>query len=268
MSNQEINIGLLITKYNQLLDLLQNCRHLITDELIKKYQDVFDDEGFINGKVHILFVFDLIDDLLDILKRCQEEETKQPDSEGEETKEPSKNKKNITQIGWNPNGKIYNSELERKYSTTLKNSYEKLNRVIRGEENILELTELIALLNFVKFYNSSFWKLELDKIIREYKIMGRTRKQRRESLKNIIYLKIFGKSKVTNKEELSTSNNYYFNKNRINRFNVVSKVHLIKAREIGFNNEANSVISRVENIKYYLKYLVYKNKYLKLKNKL
>jgi len=193
------------------------------------------------------------------------------------TPEPTNN---IFERGWTP-PETYSLESERDDVLNIDKAYSNLNRVIRGSKNLLSNRDLIALLNFIIHKDSPYWGRNLNNLIKTYRITGRNLRDRKKSLARRIYDLIFGKglkiTSGTNRGKFKESpRSYYFSIDRRNR--VVTDIRgrnifalldeqLDIADDMGFSKTATSVRQRIKEIKYYLKYLVYKNKYTNLKNR-
>lgn len=164
-----------------------------------------------------------------------------------------------------------------KIASNLYKAYKKLNKVIRKEENFLTDIELIILLNFILTYNNPYWKESLDKLLEDYKIGGTTRIARKRSLANMIKKKIFGETTYIKNEgvrkPIENNTQYYFSIYRRNIFDMQDnkKIYVVQEQlqilnDMGFGKYIYDIGRRIKRLKYFLKYLVYKNKYITLKN--
>lgn len=187
---------------------------------------------------------------------------------------------NIFKRGWKPS-ESYSVETKRKDVQNIYNAYNNLNRVIRGSENLLSDEDLITLLNFIIHIGSEYWDEGLRELKRKYGIPGMSDEERKKSLSNRIYDLLFGKGlKITVGSKAGkfkeSPRKYYFSIDRRNR--VVTDIsgrnifallqdQLDIAKDMGFSEIVDSVRERIKELKYYLKYLVYKNKYLELRSK-
>ncbi|ADO67466.1 hypothetical protein crov432 [Cafeteria roenbergensis virus] len=163
-----------------------------------------------------------------------------------------------------------------KIVSNLTNAYKQLNNVIGGRINFLTDINLIILLNFILTYHNPHWKNSLDKLSNYYKIGGRTQRERKISLKNTIYKKLFGGT-IRNYKGIPTESGtqYYFSIYRREKYEIQNnkKFFVVKEQlqildEMGFGKYRDIIEKRIKQLKYFLKYLVYKNKYLTLKNNL
>ena len=146
---------------------------------------------------------------------------------------------------------------------------------------MLSNKDFITLLNFIIHKDSPYWRRSLILLIRDYGIRGSSQRERKESLANRMYNLIFGKSlrirEGKNRGKFKESPiKYYFSierRNKVerdrfgrNKFALLDE-QLDIADDMGFSNIVERVTRRIKELKYYLKYLVYKNKYLELRSK-
>lgn len=256
---KKINLAKIINELNSLIKKIQLCPKQIYKNVINKinyYKNIITKPS---NQIKLKSLFELIDYLQNEIKKCKTVTT------------VTTNTVNIMEKGWKPPSE-YNEINERHYVQNINSAYKKLNKVNRGEENILLDTELITLLNFINYYSDPYWKTSLNKLISTYKISGIDHFNRRKNLAIRMSNLIFGKAlKITsgeNKGKFKETNNiYYFSYKRRQRsfFKILEK-QLEIADDMGFSNEIDILLARIKNIKYFLKYLSYKNKYLKLKN--
>lgn len=239
------NLNLFIKKFRYCDDNIQKKINII----INKYRDLTPEPASIN----LDQIRKLIEEISREISNCK-------------SIEPTNN---IYEIGWIPPD-TYTIESERDYVQNIKTAYNNLNHVIRGTKNLLSNKDLITLLNFYLYHESDYWKNNLIKLTRDYKIVGTSLYSRKISLARRIYKLIFGKGRrITsgiNKGRIrEIPETYYFSIDRRKRFDKLSK-QLDIISDMGFTDDVELLIKRIKEIKYYMKYLVYKNKYLKLKN--
>ena len=262
-----INLRELIIKMDDFVKKFRFCPRDVQErvnEIIRKHQASIDTSSRI---IQLLPIRNLIDELSTEIENCVVAPVPEPTP-------------NIFERGWTP-PESYSVETEREDVLNIKRAYDNLNRVIRGEKNLLSNKDLITLLNFIIYKDSRYWKRNLSDLIREYRISGRRFRERKKSLSNRIYDLLFGKGlKITVGEDAGkfkeSPRKYYFSIDRRNR--VVTdrfgrnKFELLQdqldiADDMGFSETVESVERRIKELKYYLKYLVYKNKYLELRSK-